>query len=215
MRMGADRIRQIVLSLRNFSRTDEAQMKPVDIHEGIDSTLLILQHRLKKRSPCPDIEVIKEYGNLPQIECYAAQLNQVFMNIISNAIDALEEAIDKGQWAEAMDDGQWVMNEAMGSNGRWAMGNEQSLLPIAYCPLPTIYIRTEVLESNRISICIGDNGPGILEHVRSQIFNPFLRRSQLGREQVWDYPSAIRLLLIVIMGSSNASPNLAKGQNSN
>ncbi|MEP0798794.1 ATP-binding protein [Funiculus sociatus GB2-A5] len=86
MRMGVDRIRQIVVSLRNFSRLDESEMKSVDIHEGINSTLLILNNRLKH-----EIEVINQYGDLPLIECYPAQLNQVFMNIISNAIDALLE----------------------------------------------------------------------------------------------------------------------------
>jgi signal transduction histidine kinase len=93
MEIGATRIQQIVLSLRNFSRLDEAEMKPVDIHAGIDSTLLILQHRLKANAVTakPEILVIKQYGNLPLIECYAGQLNQVFMNILSNAIDALRE----------------------------------------------------------------------------------------------------------------------------
>jgi signal transduction histidine kinase len=86
MKMGADRIREIVLSLRNFSRLDEGGMKSVDIHSGIDSTLLILNYRLKH-----EIEVIKQYGDLPRIECYPAQLNQVFMNILSNAADALLE----------------------------------------------------------------------------------------------------------------------------
>lgn len=85
MHMGAERIRKIVLSLRNFSHLDEAEMKPVDIHEGIENTLLILLHRLNGK-----IEIIKQYGTLPPIECYPAQLNQVFMNIISNAIDELE-----------------------------------------------------------------------------------------------------------------------------
>jgi signal transduction histidine kinase len=90
MKVGADRIRQLVLSLRNFSRLDQSEHKPVDIHEGIDSTLLILQHRFKARAEGANIQVIKEYGNLPRIDCYAGQLNQVFMNVISNAIDALD-----------------------------------------------------------------------------------------------------------------------------
>lgn len=91
MNMGANRIREIVLSLRNFSRLDEAQMKAVDIHEGIDSTLLILQNRLKPKSGTPEITVVKNYGDLPLVECYACGLNQVFMNIIANAIDALDK----------------------------------------------------------------------------------------------------------------------------
>lgn len=92
MQLGADRIREIVLSLRVFSRLDEAEMKEVDIHEGIDSTLMILGHRLKNQS-CRDIQIIKKSDNLPLIECYAGQLNQVFMNIITNAIDAIDDAI--------------------------------------------------------------------------------------------------------------------------
>lgn len=90
MKMGSDRIRQLVLSLCNFSRLDEADCKPVDIHAGIDSTLLILQHRLKARPDFPAIQVIKNYGQLPEVECHPSQLNQVFMNILSNAIDALQ-----------------------------------------------------------------------------------------------------------------------------
>ncbi|MBD1838008.1 PAS domain-containing protein [Coleofasciculus sp. FACHB-64] len=91
MKVGAERIREIVRSLRNFSRLDEAEVKVANIHEGIDSTLMILHNRLKAPSNCPEIQVIKQYGDLPEIECYPGQLNQVFMNILSNAIDALEE----------------------------------------------------------------------------------------------------------------------------
>jgi len=91
MKVGAERIRQIVRSLRNFSRMDEADMKVVNIHEGIESTLLILHNRLKARSDHSGIEVVKEYGDIPEVECYAGQLNQVFMNILANAIDALED----------------------------------------------------------------------------------------------------------------------------
>ena len=90
MKMGADRIHEIVVSMRNFSRSDDGNMKSADIHEGIDSTLVILNHRLKQ-----GIQVIKQYGKLPAVECSPAQLNQVFMNVIGNAIDALEE-VKKG-----------------------------------------------------------------------------------------------------------------------
>ncbi|WP_293132325.1 PAS domain S-box protein [Microcoleus sp. bin38.metabat.b11b12b14.051] len=101
MQVGATRIRDIVRSLRNFSRLDESDMKNVNIHEGIDSTLMILEHRLKAQPVSvagteyhrPAIQVLKEYGELPLVECYAGQLNQVFMNIIANAIDALQEPL--------------------------------------------------------------------------------------------------------------------------
>ncbi|MGJ5634825.1 ATP-binding protein, partial [Nostoc sp. CALU 1950] len=96
MKIGASRIREIVLSLRIFSRLDEAEFKTADIHEGIDSTLLILQHRIKSQSDRPQITVIKEYADIPKIQCFAGQLNQVFMNILANAIDALEEAFQNG-----------------------------------------------------------------------------------------------------------------------
>ncbi len=90
MEVGAERISEIVLSLRNFSRLDEAEKKRVDIHQGLDSTLLILQSRFKDSVDHPGIKVVKNYGDLPLVDCYAGQLNQVFMNIISNAIDALD-----------------------------------------------------------------------------------------------------------------------------
>ncbi|RUT09074.1 serine/threonine protein kinase [Dulcicalothrix desertica PCC 7102] len=93
MKIGSSRIRNIVLSLRNFSRLDEAEMKPVDIHEGIDNTLMILQHRLQAKSYRPEIKIIKEYGVLSQVNCYASKLNQAFMNILNNGIDALDELI--------------------------------------------------------------------------------------------------------------------------
>lgn len=108
MRLGSDRIRQIVLGLRNFSRLDESEMKPVDIHEGIENTLMILQHRLTAKNDRPEIQVIKNYAPLPLITCYASQMNQVFLNILNNAIDAVEESFailpsssvtDKGQIA--------------------------------------------------------------------------------------------------------------------
>ncbi|QKQ73287.1 ATP-binding protein [Nostoc sp. TCL240-02] len=97
MEIGAERIQQIVVSLRIFSRLDEAELKAVDIHQGIESTLSILEHRLKPRANHVEIQVLKDYDDLPLVECYAGQLNQVFMNILSNAIDALEEALIQGK----------------------------------------------------------------------------------------------------------------------
>ena len=92
MQMGAERISQIVLSLRTFSRMDEAEHKEVDLHVGVESTLVVLNHRIKKTASRPAIRVTKNYGNLPPIACYAGQMNQVFINVLVNAIDALEEA---------------------------------------------------------------------------------------------------------------------------
>lgn len=106
MKEGAERISQIVMSLRNFSRLDVKECKQVDIHEGIDSTLLILKHRLKQQTSRPEIQVIQEYGELPKIECYPSQLNQVFMNILSNAIDALDESFLSGNLSSVQNKGQ-------------------------------------------------------------------------------------------------------------
>ncbi len=91
MRTGAERIQKIVLSLRTFSRMDESERKSVDIHEGLDSALMILEHRLQETPDHPAVEIVKDYAPLPAIECYAGELNQVFMNILSNALDTLEK----------------------------------------------------------------------------------------------------------------------------
>ena len=92
MHMGSDRIQQIILSLRNFSRLDESSYKTVDIHTGLDSTLLIVKHRLDATDTTPKIHLIRQYATLPAIACYPRQLNQVFLNIVNNAIDAIRRA---------------------------------------------------------------------------------------------------------------------------
>ncbi|WP_414529044.1 AAA family ATPase [Nodularia chucula] len=152
MKIGADRIRKIVLGLRNFSRLDESEMKPVDIHEGIDNTLMFLQPRLKAKPGQPEegkIEVIKEYNQLPLVNCYASQLNQVFMNIISNSIDALNH-LNKGR----------SLPEIQDKN--------------------TIIIRTQVIDNNWVRISIKDNGLGISKQVQKQIFDPFFTTKTIG-----------------------------------
>ncbi|MDF5706298.1 MAG: AAA family ATPase [Nostoc sp. S4] len=102
MQVGAERIRDIVMSLRNFSRLDEADIKAVDIHQGLDSTLMILQNRLQAKPERPEITVIKQYAQLPHIECYAGQLNQVFLNLLMNAIDALENSMSSGKVSQSL-----------------------------------------------------------------------------------------------------------------
>ncbi|MEP0798552.1 PAS domain S-box protein [Funiculus sociatus] len=169
MKLGAERIREIVLSLRNFSRLDEAQVKPVDIHEGIDSTLLILHNRLKAKPESPGIQVIKEYSDLPLVECYPGQLNQVFMNILVNAIDALEVGI-----------ADWVLgtgDKGLGKNS----SNPQSLIPNPQSPAPEIRICTEVLNAQSVVIKIKDNGSGMTANVRSRLFDPFFTTKTVGK----------------------------------
>lgn len=151
MNIGTDRIRQIVLSLRNFSRMDESEFKAVDIHEGLDSTLMILQHRLKESNDRPAIEVIRDYDQLPIVQCYPGQLNQVFMNLLTNAIDALEENNEK-----------------------------RSLQDIKTHP-SQITIRTSAIDHQWIEIEIADNGVGIPEEVRERIFDPFFTTKPIGK----------------------------------
>jgi len=151
MKIGTDRIRQIVLSLRNFSRLDESDFKAVDLHEGLDNTLLILQHRLKANPASPAINLVKDYGQLPLVECYPSQLNQVFMNLIANAIDALEDSVQKRQ------------------------PDHQPTQP------GTIWLSTQVTAENRVRVSIADNGSGIPESVRSSIFDPFFTTKPIGK----------------------------------
>ncbi|MDZ8106144.1 MAG: PAS domain S-box protein [Nostoc sp. DedQUE12a] len=137
MTVGTQRIREIVLSLRNFSRLDEAEFKDVDIHEGIDSTLMILHNRLKAKPNHPEIAVIKEYGKLPLIECYPGQLNQVFMNLLSNAIDSLEQSFsgEQGQIRICTEvcNSKWAIIRII-DNG---LGISQEILPKLFDPFFT------------------------------------------------------------------------------
>lgn len=151
MTLGAQRIREIVKSMRIFSRLDEAEAKTVDIHEGIDSTLTILHHRLQSRSDQAAIAIVRQYDQLPLIECYAGQLNQVFMNILSNAIDALDEY-----------DQQLAAQNISKEPSR-------------------IQISTEMINDQWVSIRIADNGPGISENVQARLFDPFFTTKPVGK----------------------------------
>ena len=157
MKIGAERIREIVLSLRNFSRLDQSDRKLADIHSGIDSTLMILQNRLSPPRVTGNphflqIQVIKDYADLPQVDCFPGAMNQVFMNILSNAIDAFENY--SREINEAENSSVWV---------------------------PTIRIKTEQISPERLAIKISDNGMGMSEAVKNKLFDPFFTTKPVGK----------------------------------
>lgn len=207
MNRGADRIRQIVLALQKFSRLDEALMKSVNIHEGIDSSLVMLQHRLNETTSRPAIVVVKEYGNLPPVTCYASELNQVFMHILNNAIDALEsiqqhcesqmsppssEETNKNLSSKSHQrfDRKWENEQMFYDQQMWREDGE-NIRPLHPTTSPThevssvtcapvIRIRTE-LTDNRVKISIADNGLGMNESVRLKTFDPFFTTKPVGK----------------------------------
>ncbi|MCW6053033.1 hybrid sensor histidine kinase/response regulator [Lyngbya sp. CCAP 1446/10] len=144
MRTGSDRIRQIILSVQDFSRSDRSGWQLFDISDGLENTLLLLQHRLPAREGRRDIKVMKEYGNLPQVECYAGQLNQAFLNIINHAIDALEES------SQELDESESLKFR------------------------PVILISTHVIDGQRIAIEIADNDLATSEDIAAQFSDPLL-----------------------------------------
>lgn len=152
MYVGTDRIRQIILSLRNFSRMDEALYKSVNIHEGLDSTLSILQHRLKATPERPAIAIQRHYDAIPEVECYAGHLNQVFMNLFSNAIDAIEDHYQ-------------LLKAQNGLDGF----------------LGCIQIQTRCCDHDTIEIEIIDNGIGIDPDSQPKVFNPFFTTKPIGK----------------------------------
>ncbi|WP_445632713.1 histidine kinase [Nostoc sp. DSM 114161] len=202
MKVGADRIRDIVLSLRTFSRLDEAEMKAVDIHEGIDSTLMILQNRFKANDQRPKIEVIKEYDKLPLVECYAGQLNQVFLNILTNAIDVLEQGVGSAEWGNEEDGEIW---EVRGDNEKTSHTSNAPYL------IPKIRIRTQLSERNQITIRIADNGLGIREDVQKQIFDPFFTTKPIGKGTGMGLAISYQIITERHSGSLECISQLGKG----
>lgn len=151
LKIGATRIKELVVSLRNFSRLDEAERKHVDIHEGIESTLLILNSRIKTYSDLPAVSIERDYGTIPLVDCHPSQLNQVVMNVVSNAIDAFEEAREGG--------------DRSGAENRTDI----------------IRISTEVLDDGWVRIAIADNGPGMKPETIEKLFDPFFTTKPVGK----------------------------------
>lgn len=151
MSIGSDRILNIVSGLKNFSRFDHAGFKSADLHEGIDSTLMILQHRLKMKVNNTTISLAKNYGEIPQVSCFAGQINQVFMNILSNAIDAIEERLE-------------IMPS---SNQKEFTGH--------------IKIETSRVDEQLVQVSISDNGIGMSPETQQKLFNPFYTTKCVGK----------------------------------
>lgn len=155
MRGGVERITEIVKSLKDFSHHGGASLKFVDLHQGLESTLTILRGRLKEKARRPEIRVTRQYGDLPKVECYPGQMNQVFMNLLTNAIDALEE--------------KWEAQEtAAERNGGSPF-------------IPQIVVRTMLVEGDRVQLHISDNGVGIPDHVKRRMLDPFFTTKPVGK----------------------------------
>ncbi len=181
MKTGATRIKDIVKSLRTFSRLDEANFKAIDIHENIDSTLVILQNRLNGRAGEPKIHVIKNYGDLPLVECYGGLLNQVFMNLFVNGIDAIEQQRERLELAGDFD-----------YTGK-------------------IIITTAITSENQVLISIQDNGCGMSPEVQAQIFNPFFTTKPIGKGTGMGLANSYQIIEEQHQGSILVNSTLGEG----
>jgi signal transduction histidine kinase len=181
MALGADRIRGISDSLRNFSRSDQSQKSAIDIHEILDGTLLILGHRLKAVGDRPAIEIIKHYGDIPPVECHGGQMGQVFMNIFANAIDALEES----------------------TKAKKAAGITQ----IANC----ITIHTSLVNNHQLRIQIADNGTGMTEETQQRIFEHLFTTKEAGKGTGLGMAIAHQVITERHSGSLYVSSELGEG----
>ena len=188
MQFGTQSLRDLVISLQNFARVDGLEMTPFSVEEGINSTLLILQHRLKGNGGSPGIEVVKDYGALPKVECHPSKLSQVFMNILSNAIEALQEAHSNGKTPAGRTptiairtsvEPKHKDNVPPVGRGWHALDNN---LP-GQLALSNSSVNN--LESNNpesfVTIAISDNGPGMTEEIRQQLFAPFFTTKPAGK----------------------------------
>lgn len=185
MQGGAERICQIILLLRSFSHLDESQFKLTDIHQGINSTLFLLKHCLKSRSYRPEIQVIKEYRNLPKIWCYGSQLNQAFTYILTNAIEAIDQEREK-----------------------WTIANNGF---VSHPLIPTIFIGTEVKQNQSIMIKIADNGAGMNEEVKRQVFDPFFTTKPVGSGTGLGLAISYQIIVEKHKGQVQLNSELGKG----
>lgn len=192
MYSGADRIRKIVKSLHSFARLDNNKTL-VDLHQEIDGTLLIINNRFKAKGGSPEIKLVKDYGDLPLVECYPGLLNQVFMNLLCNAIDALQESHLKASAIESLASHASLNRDCCTALAVRSVGGsdrlpQKLLIEQNQQQTSTIQIRTEVRQGNCTEdpdfwavIRISDNGPGISQKLKTRIFEPFFTTKPLGK----------------------------------
>lgn len=202
MKVGASRIQQIVLSLRNFSRLDEADVKQVNLHEGLENTLLILQNRLSETGEKQKIQVIKNYGELPLVHCYAGQINQVFMNLLTNAIDAIQERI--------VEHNQEIFSH-LNPNDVELYTEDDIDFNSQNCWQPTVTITTEVIENNQVLIIIADNGMGMTETVKNKLFDPFFTTKPVGKGTGLGLAISYQIVVERHLGKLKCSSQVQKG----
>lgn len=180
------RIKSISTSLRTFSRADTEHTVSADLHEGLDSTLLILKYRLKGNESRPEIEVVKDYGELPIIDCFPGQLNQVFMNLLANAIDIFDEAAEQSSFAELKEKPQVIIVKT-------AVCTEQSS------------------EQKAVTIRIGDNGKGMAEDVKARIFDHLFTTKGVGKGTGLGLAIAQQIIVEKHGGSLTVQSELGQG----
>jgi len=163
IRLGAERIHKLVQSLHKFARADSTECRYADLHAGIESTLVILHNRLKANSERGEIQVIKNYCQMPSVECFPSQMNQVFMNIIANAIDALDDTLRPAEETTA--------NE-LAWERTWQKPEDW---------VPCIWITTAISPENTAVIRIQDNAGGMPEFIKQRIFDPFFTTKPVGK----------------------------------
>jgi len=153
MKQGAERVRSIVQTLRNFSRLDESDLKVANLNEGLENTLILLAHRLKPTAERPAIAIVRDYGELPLVECYPGLLNQAFLSILTNAVDALDTA----SWGQ--------VNDSAEQDGS----------------VPMIRLMSEIAPNDTAMIAITNNGPPIPAKICDRIFDPFFTTKPVGK----------------------------------
>ncbi|KPQ32530.1 MAG: Signal transduction histidine kinase [Phormidium sp. OSCR] len=181
MKYGATRIRDIVKSLRTFSRLDESSLKEVELHENLDSTLVLLRNRLHQGNPQQEIEVIKQYDTLPKVSCYSGLLNQVFMNLLMNAIDAIE--VKRNQ----LDLSQ--------------LEQYKGQITLATC----------LTSSETVMITIHDNGCGMSASTQDKIFNPFFTTKPVGTGTGMGLPTSYQIITQSHQGKLKCESTIGNG----